>query len=366
MKPRSTVLGFGPRNLFSRRTFVKSAAAFLGLLMFSPNRIISASPGLFPTEITEKRKLLLESYRATIRRYLNQSRLPIIDVEMHWGGNIPLKELIEKMDRNGVALTWLGPNERNGSRSSVETCRQFPDRLVPTIIHGDGPRWHGKDLSVVREIVTDALSGQYFAMGEFEARHYVSNTNTRNVHMPVDSESFHGVFKVAAETGIPFLLHHEAEDALLPELEKMLNLYPGATLVWCHVGRNRDPKTWVEFPTSVGVRKFIQKYPNLHFDILQGGPQSVFPPTGAFESILYETSEVPKLKPDWISLFNDYPDRFVIGSDVNTGRWDGYDRVFSRFRMAVLNSINSDTAEKIAFTNAWRLMTGEEWKNQDQ
>ena len=346
----------------SRRTFLKTTVAFTGTLLFSPLHLIQAVAGVFPAAVIAKRQTQLNSYRETLNMSLKHGKLPIIDVEHHWGGKLPLKELIEKMDRNGVALTWLGANERNGSSSSVEACIQFPNRLVPTTIHGDGPRWHGKDMSLLQELVQDARSGEYFAMGEFEARHYVSSTNDRNIHMPLDSDSFHGVFKLAEETGIPFALHHEAEDVLLPELEKMLSLYPRATVIWCHVGRNRDPKKWTTFPSPAGVRNFLQKYPNLYFDIVQGGPGNLFPPTGARESILYEeTDGPPRLKGEWIQLFNVYADRFVIGSDVNTGRWDSYDKVMFRLRTAVLSVLEPAVAEKIAFKNAWHLMSGEAW-----
>jgi hypothetical protein len=324
---------------------------------------VADASGQFAPDVLERRQTLIKSYRETIRRLQSRSRLPIIDVEHHWGGGIALKDLIEKMDRNDIALTWLGANERNGSQSSIESCRLFPDRLVPTTIHGDGPRWHSKDLSVVQELDADVRSGQYFAMGEFEARHYISSTNNRDIHMPLDSDSFHGVFKVAEETGIPFLLHHEAEDALLPELERMLSLYPKANVVWCHVGRNRDPKTWTQFPSPEGVRKFIQKYPQLHFDVLQSGPKSVFPPTGAYETVLYYGGERAPLMPEWVQLFNTFPDRFLIGSDINTGRWGKYDEVISRFRTSVLRILAPEAAEKIAFKNAWRLMSGEDWKS---
>jgi len=347
---------------FSRRRFLKSAVIFSTSLLFSPLRFAEAAPGSFPAGSLAKRQTLLNTYRETLKSSLSRGSLPIIDVEHHWGGKLPIKDLIAKMDRNGVALTWLGANERNGSSSSVKTCSQFPNRLVPTTIHGDGPRWHGKDLSLLQELMQDARSGEYFAMGEFEARHYVSSTNDRNIHMPLDSESFHGVFKLAEETGIPFALHHEAEDVLLPELEKMLSLYPRATVIWCHVGRNRDPKKWIAFPSPAGVRKFLQKYPNLYFDIVQGGPGNIFPPTGARESILYEdTDGPPRLKGEWIQLFNVFADRFVIGSDVNTGRWDSYDKVMSRLRTAVLGVLDPAAAEQIGFKNAWRLMSGEAW-----
>lgn len=346
----------------SRRTFLIRATAFAGCLLLPPLRPVLSSPKSFPPEVMAARQALLNSYQNTLKSFLSRGQLPIIDVEQHWGRKVPLAELLAKMDRNGVALTWLGPNERNGNVSSLEDCRQFPDRLVPTTIGGDGPRWHGKDLSLIQDLQADVRSGAYFSMGEFEARHYISSTNNRNIHMPLDSESFQGVFQVAAETGIPLLLHHEAEDALLPELEKMLSRYPKADVIWCHVGRNRDPKTWTRLPAPEGVRQILKKYPNLYFDIVQGGPGSVFPPTGAHEAILYETGNgSPRLKEEWRHLFNVFSDRFVLGSDVNPGRWEGYDKVMSRFRTAVLSALAPATAEKIAFQNAWRLMSGENW-----
>lgn len=48
------------------------------------------------------------------------------------------------------------------------------------------------------------------------------------------------IFQLSQECGIPFLIHHEAEDGLLPELEAMLQEFPGAKVVWCHVGRRWD------------------------------------------------------------------------------------------------------------------------------
>ncbi|HPS66645.1 MAG TPA: hypothetical protein PLA48_02270, partial [Holophaga sp.] len=169
------------------------------------------------------------------------SRVPIIDVEHHWGGKFSLQELARKMDKNGVALTWLGPNEKLGDEYSLRANQSCPDYFVPTIIHGDGPLWHGKNMDLLDKIASDVRSSRYFAMGEFEARHYPSSTNDRDVHMPLTSESFKRIFSLSQETGLPFLVHHEAEDSMLPEMEAMLKDYPNAKVIWCHVGRNRNP-----------------------------------------------------------------------------------------------------------------------------
>lgn len=351
------------KNSWSRRSLVKAACAIAGVQLLFPLRGQAQALAPFSPDVSERRRALLAGYRETIRRMQGQSKLPIIDIEHHWGGKFSGRQLIDKMNQSDVALTWLGANERNGSGSSIDACREFPDRLVATVIHGDGPRWHGHDLSLVQEIDRDVRSGGYFAMGEFESRHYVSNSNNRDIHMPLDSASFHGIFKAAQGTGLPFLLHHEAEDALLPELEKMLQLYPQAKVVWCHVGRNRNPQTWTRFPSAEGVEKFILKYPNLHFDIVQSGQNSVFPPTGAMDSILYLGGKTAVLRPEWVKLFNAYPERFLIGSDTNTFRWNNYDQVMFRLRSGVLRVLTPEAAEKIAFKNAWRLMSSQEWES---
>jgi len=316
------------------------------------------------------RAALLSGYAGEVRRVLAAGELPIIDVEHHWGGKLPLTDLIALMDQNGVALTWLGQNEKRGSAYALLEAAKYPTRIVPATIHGDGPRWHGRDMTLLDELAADARSGHYFALGEFEARHYVSSTNSRDVHLPVDSASFEAVFRIAEETGLPMLLHHEAEDALLPELERMLAAHPKAKLIWCHVGRNRDRSTWIKLSTPNGVREFLRKYPNLYFDLNQAKPGSRHRGTNQVDSVLFDSDPSKggdnqpdaKLNAKWQDLLEEFPERFVIGTDVNTGRFDGYSRVIETFRRLVLARLNKPAAEAIAYKNAWRLMSGEEWK----
>ena len=69
------------------------------------------------------------------------------------------------------------------------------------------------------------------------------------------------------------------------------------------------------------------------------------------------------LDTEWKKVFEEFPDHFVIGSDINTGRFDNYDRVMETFRTIVLQGVRKDVAEKIAFKNAWKLMSGEDWRD---
>lgn len=330
-----------------------------------------AEPVRAEQEPPADRSALLGGYAAEIRRVLASGELPIIDVEHHWGGKLALEDLIAKMDRNGVALTWLGQNEKNGSQLALAAAQKQPTRIVPATIHGDGPRWHGRDPQLLEELAADARTGRYFALGEFEARHYVSSTNSRDVHLPVDSEHFAAVFRLAEQTGLPLLLHHEAEDALLPELERMLAKHPKARVIWCHVGRNRDRNTWTRLSTPDGVRDFLKRYPNLYFDLNQARPGGRHRGTNQVDSVLYDidpgkggdNQPDARLNNAWRALLEEFPERFLIGTDVNTGRFDEYSRVVQTFRQLILTRIDRPAAEAIAYKNAWKLMSGREWRN---
>ena len=305
----------------------------------------------------------IKIFKKKIESVIGQGKMPIIDVEFHCGEKVNIDALMKKMDKNGVVLTWLGPNEKLGSDYSLKMVDEHPDYFVPTTVHGDGKLWHGSDRVFLDKLARDARSGKYFAMGEFEARHYISSTNNRDVHMPVDAGAMQVVFEAASATGLPFLLHHEAEDVLLPELERMLTKYPKAKVIWCHVGRNRNNWTWKKFRTPDGARELLMKYPNLYFDLVQSKPGSRYRGTGAEEAIMYNVTILGvSLDPDWKKLLEEFPDRFVIGSDINTGRFDQYDRVMETFRDVVLVSLKKEVAEGIAFKNAWRLMTGITWQ----
>jgi len=320
----------------------------------------------------------IKIFQERIRGLQRQGILPIIDTEFHHGGEVEVENLIKEMDENGVALIWLGSIQKLGSEESQRLNGLHPDRFVPTTIHGDSKLWHSGNKRFLERLAKDVRTGKYFVMGEFEARHYPSSTNTRDEHTTVDSEAMQVVFELSSETGMVFLLHHEAEDVLLPELERMLVKYPKAKVIWCHVGRNRNPETWIKFRKADAAKEFLSKYQNLYFNFLASQPGSKYQPgkgyaakkraEGYVEGIMYDySSGGVSLSSEWKKVIEEFPDRFVLGSDANTGggleKFEKYDKVTHIFRDIILTGVKKDVAEKIAFKNAWKLMIGKAWED---
>ena len=313
--------------------------------------------------IVLEKKDQIKKFEGRIREGLQRGFIPIIDVEFHYGQRIEIEKLIKRMDENGVALTWLAPGGDWGrSEVSMALNELYPDRIVPTTVSGDGKLWHSSDKGFLDRLATAVRSGRYFAMGEFEARHYYAGPSTSpDAHTRVDSGAMKVVFELSKEKGIPFLLHHEAEDKLLPELELMLGRYPEVKVIWCHAGRNRNPNTWKKFRKAEAAREFLQRYPNLYFNFLASPPGAKF--SGYVEGIMYNiSSQGVALDPEWKEVVEEFPDRFVLGSDVAPLRFEGrHDRVFDDYRNIILQGVRRDIAEMIAYKNAWKLMTGEDW-----
>jgi len=310
-----------------------------------------------------KRNEQIRIFEKRIRELIGKGILPIIDVEFHYDQRIEIKNLTKKMDENGVALVWLAPcGDSLGSEESLRLNELFPDRIVPTTVSGDGKLWHSSDSWFLKKLATNVHSGRFFAMGEFEGRHYHAGPSTSpDAHMAVDSKAMKVVFELSEEKSIPFLLHHEAEDKLLPELEFMLRRYPGAKVIWCHMGRNRNPGTWKKFRKAEAAREFLQKYPNLYFDFLESPPGAKF--SGFVEGIMYNISpQGVTLDPEWKQVIEEFPHRLLLGSDAAPLRFERwYDRVFKDHRSIILKGVRENVAKQIAFKNAWKLMTGESW-----
>jgi hypothetical protein len=314
------------------------------------------------------RKESIEAWSRRIRAIRDRGKLPIIDTEATHHHSIDIEFIIREMDLNGVAQMAFAPNFSDGT---MRLHQLYPEYFIPTT--ADGSSWHWSLYSqyFIDTVIEQFKAGGYFLMGEYELRHYPAPVDWnagrihRDVTVPLDSGPVHALFQFSQEHKVMFMIHYEIEDVLLSPLEAMLEQYPGALVVWCHVGQVRYPNRSTRYGPAY-VRSLIERFPNLHFDLgAMGYPGHVYPGSGERDMTIFQyTGEPPYggyLKREWLNLFEERPERFLAASDIGPEYYPNFPVTIQRLRALILNRLHERARHLIAYQNAWRLITGEVW-----
>jgi len=303
---------------------------------------------------------------------VNANVLPIIDAHGHLNRDMSAERLIQLMDAAGVKSMILMARYYEGTRAggngsdeqALEFARRFPGRFIPFVAgqRDDlGARnqhiWDGRTSAgddFLQHAERKLQSGHYFGLGEFILRHYAySNFGKQgggDVDLPVDSYLMHRIAKVGSKYNVPVLIHLEAEPDKVKEMARLLETERGTKFIWAHnCGRS-----------SAGqIREFLTRYPNLMCDLggmtatRQGGYGRYWPKKTPWIHLIEDGSG--KLFPEMIALYEEFPDRFLLGTDAaHTPALDFYVERIVRFR-ELLSQLRHDTAEKIAYKNAQTL-----------
>lgn len=373
------------RTLFMRFLLILFVACLTGLV---------ALPVL-AGDLAFSRAELEARWEARIRHALAEKNLPKIDMETtfleeHVVAYIP--DVFSVMDDLGIALTAADGNQRPKKDDSppgyrwstyiLDLVNRHPDRFVPTANGGTNPSWllqKSGPVHFIDQMEAAIRSGAYAHMGEFDFRHYMSahqcaaGRTDRDNDIPLDSPNGRRVFALAAETGVPFVAHVEAEDKALDGIEAMLAAYPKAKVVVAHFAQIRHPEKQKRF-TPAYVRGLFAKYPNLYFDLSVGHPNRPYKCAGSNDNgvlmgdtALWEGGEgwqIGTVKAEWRGILTEFSTRFVFGTDYGPGR--GPLPTFLKNRVAnfdlIVRDLPDEAKHDIAYRNAWKLLTGREWR----
>jgi len=205
------------------------------------------------------------------------------------------------------------------------------------------------------ELLNEGVAGY----GEMTAEHFQGATPYQSA--PPDHPLFLLLADIAAEHSVPIDLHMEAVPQTIPlptflkpppnppqlraniaAFERLLAHNPRARIIWAHAGFDITG-----YRTPELCRRLLQAHPNLYMDIkIDPAKPGKNPPLadGARGAI----------KPEWLKLFQDFPDRFVVGTDqhypeplAGPQRWEPI--------VLLLNQLPSDLRQKIGMENAIRV-----------
>jgi len=266
------------------------------------------------------------------------ARFPLIDVHSHWNG--PMSgELLQAMNAAGIRRMVVF-----GGEDAARLARQQPDRFVASYTGLLGARRKamggGTDLEVTERVGAEfeqALkSGLYKGLGEISTYHPAYSADP----IAPDSPLILRFLDLAGRYGVPIIIH--CMDSGVSEMARALRAHPKTTVIWAHTGGL----------SPLVIRDFLSDHPNLYFDLSATHPPW---PRRRYPILSFGAT----IDENWQQLFEEYPDRFLIGFDFSALRGRGTPisaaREAGEFFRSALSQITPTTARKVAYENAQRL-----------
>jgi len=293
---------------------------------------------------------------------------PIVDAHAHLGASFDWETMITTMDRNKVSRRILmaryypgGPGDKPGSdEEAVKLAERYPGRFYPLVgmqrpLLTGSHKWMTPD-SKVNQLIEDTerklASGKYYGIGEFIVRHWAYTPGKHaEQENPIDSLFMRRMSAIAARFDVPMVIHMEGYPALVQDFSRLLADYSGTRFVWAHnCGRSK----------AVVIRRMLSRHANLFCDL--GGMTNTgkrgygvgWPRMEEFSALIERNG---MLFPDMKALYEEFPDRFMVGSDVAHAQGNTLKNYSSRMRRfrRLLGQLGPVTARKFAETNAVRI-----------
>jgi hypothetical protein len=315
---------------------------------------------------------LKSGYGRRIKKILAAGELPYIDIESSCNsGRVDIALLAKHMDQLNMGPMALSADIGDGQFGkgvrydylSKLLTDSFPEHFIPVGNGGQPPGLTDDADAFIDAQAAAALAGNMALLGEYEFRHYPSprqakrSTTERDVAVPIDGPTGHRVFSLSESTGLSFQIHYEIEDALLPPLEKMLQQYPKAKVIWCHLAQIRYLERAQTFSPAY-VDGLLTRFPNLYFDTAFGDYKSVYPLSGQRHARVWAANG--SLKPEWRDLIAAHSRKFMSALDLGGDRLDRIQEYDQRHRY-FLSCLPPETQHQVAYKTAWSLLFGEDF-----
>jgi predicted TIM-barrel fold metal-dependent hydrolase len=244
--------------------------------------------------------------------------LPIFDAHVHYSHDawqsLPPKEAIALLRKAGLRRAMVSSSSDDGTQ---KLYAEAPDLIVPSLrpyrSRGEIATWV-RDPSVVAHLEARLAKHRYAAIGEFHV--YGADAD-----LPV----MRRVVALAREHGLLLHLHGDAD-----AVERVFRQDPGARVLWAHAG----------FASPTEVRATLRRHRMLWADL-------------AFRS---DPADGTRVAPDWRAAFEEFPERFMVGTDTFTPERWWYVTEHAAWARGWLASLPRETAERIAWRNAEAML----------
>lgn len=244
--------------------------------------------------------------------------LPIFDAHIHYSHDavqlVPPQQVAKILRDAGVKKALVSSSDDDGTQRLLAAA---PDIVVPSLRpyrrRGAINTWM-HDPTVI-DYLEDRLSRfEYQAIGEFHA-----------FGDDIDTAVLQRLIELARERDL--LLHHHGDRAAV---EKIFETWPEARVLWAHSG----------FDPADEVADALRTHPRLWADF-------------AFRS---DITSRGALKEEWKATIQEFPDRFMVGTDTYTPERWYYVGPHADSSRSWLSELSDDVARQVAFENAEAML----------
>lgn len=244
--------------------------------------------------------------------------LKIADAHIHYSHDaweiFPPEKAIQILRDANIRTAFVSSSSDDGTQMLY---RVAPDLIVPVLRpyrqRGETRSWLN-DPTILDHVSDRLKNNKYAGIGEFHA--YGDD---------IEGEVMQGIIALARQYDL-FLHAHSDADAV----RRIFRHYPEARVLWAHSG----------FDSPDDIRAVLEDHDTLWADL-------------AFRS---DHASGSSIDPDWHELFEDFPDRFMLGTDTYTPeRWP-YIAAHADWSREWLATLPPDLAENIGYRNADRLI----------
>lgn len=309
------------------------------------------------------------------RGEVTRASTPYVDGHAHFDErDVPgsIRAALAALDReNAAAIFFQAPPDifehpgHYDAETILSAAKEHPGKLavlggggtLNAMIHDCPPDRAGPEIRKrFEDRAGELLREGVVGFGELTAEHFAGVTPYQA--SPPDHPLFLLLVEIAARHGAPIDLHMEAVPKAMPlpaglksppnapvlreniaAFERLLAHRPQAAIIWAHAGSDGTG-----FRTPELCRRLLKAHPNLYMEL------KVDPKNPGLNSPLANG----KIKPDWLQLLKDFPDRFIIGSDQHYPEPPGAEQ---RWQAAVLllDQLPLELRRKVASENALRI-----------
>jgi hypothetical protein len=246
------------------------------------------------------------------------AELPIFDAHVHYSHDawqsLPPKEAVALLRKAGLKRAMVSSSSDDGTQLLLA---EAPDLVVPSLrpyrTRNEIGTWV-RDPSVVAHLEARLARHRYVAIGEF-------HVFGADADLPV----MRRVVELASEHGLLLHLHGDAD-----AVERVFRQDPGARVLWAHAG----------FASPADVRATLRRHRMLWTDL-------------AFRS---DPADGTRVAPEWRAAFDEFPDRFMLGTDTFTPERWWYVTEHAAWARGWLATLPREQAERIAWRNAEAML----------